>query len=133
MIPRYSDMARRLSSYLLAVGCDIVETNTFGANRIVLGEYGLEDQVYQLNIKAVQIARRAVEADKKSGHPHTRAVPQSPFWGSRVIEEIPLPAALAYLNETMLFQIQWHFRRRGHSAKEFKKYLNREARYFSVR
>ncbi len=43
----------------LAVGCDLVETNTFGANRLRLKGYGLERQVATINRKAVQLARRA--------------------------------------------------------------------------
>lgn len=39
-------------------GCDAVETDTFGANRIVLAEYGLEDRVIELNTKAAELARK---------------------------------------------------------------------------
>ncbi len=41
-------------------GCDIVQTNTFGANRFKLGEYGLGDKVEEINTRAVEIARRVV-------------------------------------------------------------------------
>tara|TARA_Y100001968_G_scaffold333683_1_gene398353 strand:+ start:39986 stop:43576 length:3591 start_codon:yes stop_codon:yes gene_type:complete len=40
----------------LDVGCDVIETNTFGASSIVLAEYGLEDKVYEINKKAASIA-----------------------------------------------------------------------------
>ncbi|MFQ5988730.1 MAG: homocysteine S-methyltransferase family protein [Candidatus Methylomirabilales bacterium] len=43
----------------LSVGCDLVETNTFGANRLRLKGYGLDRQVAASNRKAVQLARRA--------------------------------------------------------------------------
>ena len=33
----------------LEAGCDIVETNTFGGTPLVLAEYGLADQAYELN------------------------------------------------------------------------------------
>lgn len=46
--------------YLLA-GADIIETNTFGATSVVLDEYGLGHRAYELNKKAVQLARKAVE------------------------------------------------------------------------
>src|SRR5215467_12264644 len=42
----------------LEVGCDVVETNSFGATSIVLGEYVIEDMAYDLNVKAAQLARR---------------------------------------------------------------------------
>lgn len=46
--------------YLLA-GSDIVETNTFSANRISQKDYGLEHLVKEINIAAVQVARRACD------------------------------------------------------------------------
>jgi 5-methyltetrahydrofolate--homocysteine methyltransferase len=48
------------SAYLEA-GADIIETNTFSANRISQADYGLEGWVYQLNVAAAQIARKAVD------------------------------------------------------------------------
>src|SRR5436190_5871010 len=44
--------------YVLA-GADIVETNTFGANRIKLSSFGLADKLREINIAGVRIARRA--------------------------------------------------------------------------
>jgi 5-methyltetrahydrofolate--homocysteine methyltransferase len=43
----------------LAVGCDLVETNTFGANRLRLKGYALDGQVAAINRTAVQLAREA--------------------------------------------------------------------------
>jgi homocysteine S-methyltransferase len=40
-------------------GADIVETNTFGANRIKLGSFGLADSLAAINVEGVRIARRA--------------------------------------------------------------------------
>jgi methionine synthase / methylenetetrahydrofolate reductase(NADPH) len=44
--------------YVLA-GADILETNTFGANRIKLASFGLADKLREINIAGAQIARRA--------------------------------------------------------------------------
>lgn len=38
-------------------GADIVQTNTFGANRFKLQKYGLEDRIAEINRKAVGIAK----------------------------------------------------------------------------
>jgi len=44
--------------YVLA-GADILETNTFGANRIKLASFGLADKLREINVAGAQIARRA--------------------------------------------------------------------------
>src|SRR5687767_11880116 len=43
----------------LTAGCDIVETNSFGGTPLVLAEYGLADQAYELNAASARIARAA--------------------------------------------------------------------------
>jgi 5-methyltetrahydrofolate--homocysteine methyltransferase len=45
----------------IGAGADIIETNTFGANRFSLEEYGLANHVYDINLAAVEVARCAVE------------------------------------------------------------------------
>lgn len=52
------NLIEKLHSEFLEVGCDVIETNTFGANGIVLQEYGLQDHVYEINYKAALIAKR---------------------------------------------------------------------------
>ncbi|MFA6636384.1 MAG: homocysteine S-methyltransferase family protein [Candidatus Omnitrophota bacterium] len=48
----------------LEAGADAVETNTFGGNVLKLGEYGLAERSYEINLAAVKIARK--EADRFS-------------------------------------------------------------------
>ncbi len=43
----------------IAAGAEIVETNSFGANRVKLGVHGLEDRAAEINAAAVSIAREA--------------------------------------------------------------------------
>jgi 5-methyltetrahydrofolate--homocysteine methyltransferase len=52
----------------LETGCDVIETNSFGSTRIVLAEYGLEDCVYELNLKAAQIAKHAATEYSCTSH-----------------------------------------------------------------
>jgi 5-methyltetrahydrofolate--homocysteine methyltransferase len=49
-----------LHGAFLAAGSTVVETNTFGANDIVLAEYGLQDRVEEINAAAVERARAAI-------------------------------------------------------------------------
>ena len=45
---------------MLDAGAMVVETDTFGASRVVLGEYGLQDRVREINSRAVENARSAI-------------------------------------------------------------------------
>jgi homocysteine S-methyltransferase len=40
-------------------GAEVVETNTYGANRVKLGAFGIENELRDINLAAVEIARRA--------------------------------------------------------------------------
>ena len=45
----------------LEAGSDIIETNTFNAQRISLRDYGMEDLGYEMNLAATKIARAAAD------------------------------------------------------------------------
>jgi 5-methyltetrahydrofolate--homocysteine methyltransferase len=56
------DAVQAVHRQFLEVGCDVIETDTFGAASIVLAEYGLEDQAFAINKRAAELAREvAVE------------------------------------------------------------------------
>ena len=48
----------------LEAGADVIETNTFGANRLRLASFGYGDQVEEINARAVQIAKKVCPEDK---------------------------------------------------------------------
>ncbi|HLY46362.1 MAG TPA: vitamin B12 dependent-methionine synthase activation domain-containing protein, partial [Stellaceae bacterium] len=55
-------------------------------------------------------------------------LPQPPFWGARTIARVPVKAIVPYLNERMLYQFQWGFRKDGRSLAEYKEWARRELR-----
>src|SRR5712671_974470 len=57
MVLSRPDIIRDIHADFLRVGCDIVETNTFGGSRIVLTEFELPDRVHEINMKAAQLAK----------------------------------------------------------------------------
>ena len=55
------DAVQAVHQQFLEAGCDVIETDTFGAASIVLVEYGLEDRAFALNKKAAELAREMVD------------------------------------------------------------------------
>ncbi len=53
------DVVEEIHARYFAAGSDCVETDTFGANKVVLAEFGLADKTYEMNVAAVKVARRA--------------------------------------------------------------------------
>ena len=49
----------------IAAGADVIETNSFGANRFKLAEYGLQTEVVEINRAAVDVARLVIEGSFK--------------------------------------------------------------------
>ena len=60
---------REIHASFLTVGCDAVETDTFGASRLVLGEYDLADQTYEINRIAAKLAREVAADFTTPEHP----------------------------------------------------------------
>jgi 5-methyltetrahydrofolate--homocysteine methyltransferase len=56
------------------------------------------------------------------------SVPSAPFWGPRVVEHIPLRSVLGYLNEKMLFNIQWQFHKGGMDSAAYQRFVQDEIR-----
>ncbi len=56
------DIIRAIHMAYLDAGADMVETNTFSANRISQADYGLEDLAYEMNLAAARLAREACDA-----------------------------------------------------------------------
>lgn len=48
---------KKIHEEYIKAGCDVIETNTFGANRFKLQKFGLEDKIYDINFHGAKIAR----------------------------------------------------------------------------
>lgn len=60
------DVVEQIHREYIAGGAELIETNTFGANRVRLAEHGLESKVRDINVRGARIARGAREV---SGEP----------------------------------------------------------------
>jgi len=63
------DVIQEIHEAFLEVGCDAVETNTFGANKIVLAEADMVERVYENNVAAAELARRACDKFETKDRP----------------------------------------------------------------
>ena len=77
------NVVRGLSRFYLEAGADIVETNSFGSTPLVLGEYALADQAFEISRLAAALAREACASFDRPGRmrfvcgamgPTTRAI-----------------------------------------------------------
>src|SRR5260370_34999307 len=56
---RSPEIVLEVHKQYVRAGAEVIETNTYGANRVKLGAFGLEDELRDINIAAVEIARPA--------------------------------------------------------------------------
>ena len=76
----------------LAAGADIIETNTFNAQRISMADYGMEELSHEINVAAARIARAEADAWTKKT-PRSRA--SSPArWGRRTAPRRSRPTSI---------------------------------------
>jgi 5-methyltetrahydrofolate--homocysteine methyltransferase len=57
---------RNIHRQYLEAGADIITSNTFNSNRISMGDYGMEEQVYRMNLEAAKNAGQAIREFEKS-------------------------------------------------------------------
>lgn len=57
------DLVLGIHQRYAAAGAEVIETNSFGANRYMLQSHGLSEQVREINLAAARLARQAIGAD----------------------------------------------------------------------
>jgi homocysteine S-methyltransferase len=60
------EMVRSVHQQYLQAGADVIETNTFGANRFRLERFGLREKVKEFNLAGAALARQCVDGIRES-------------------------------------------------------------------
>jgi 5-methyltetrahydrofolate--homocysteine methyltransferase len=88
----YPRAVEQLHRSFLDVGVEVIETDTFGAFSVVLDEYGIGDQVREINVAAARIARRIAEEYASPGNPRWVAGSMGPGTKFPSLGQIPYAA-----------------------------------------
>ncbi|MFN8266326.1 MAG: homocysteine S-methyltransferase family protein [Chitinophagaceae bacterium] len=62
------DIIKGIHKQYLEAGADIIETNTFNAQRVSMADYHMEEFAYEINVAAAKIAKAAI-TEFKAAHP----------------------------------------------------------------
>ena len=93
------DIIRDIHADFFRVGCDIVETNTFGGSGIVLGEFDLRDKVHEINLKAAQLAKEVAQQFSTKDRPRFVAGSMGPTTKLPSLGHISFDAMVASYEE----------------------------------
>ena len=64
----HPEQVERIHKGYLEAGSELIETNTFGANRYKLSKHGLEGKVAEINCAAVELAKRVIAEGGKAAY-----------------------------------------------------------------
>lgn len=97
-------LVRDLHAAYVSAGAQILQTNTFGANRLRLAGSGLENSVSEINIAGARLAREAVQ---RAGHPVLIAGSVGPAVSAPAVRRVPAGARADSLREQIAALCDW--------------------------
>jgi len=97
-------LVRDLHAAYVSAGARILQTNTFGANRLRLAGSGLENSVSEINIAGARLAR---EAAQRAGHPVLVAGSVGPAVSAPAVRRVPAGARADSLREQIAALCDW--------------------------
>ncbi|MDQ4031779.1 MAG: bifunctional homocysteine S-methyltransferase/methylenetetrahydrofolate reductase [Actinomycetota bacterium] len=97
-------LVRDLHAAYVSAGARILQTNTFGANRLRLAGAGLEDSVSEINIAGARLAR---EAAQQAGRPVLVAGSVGPAVSAPAVRRVPAGAREQTLREQIVALCDW--------------------------
>ncbi|MBY0407221.1 MAG: B12-binding domain-containing protein, partial [Rickettsiales bacterium] len=86
----------------------------------VAGQELIGKELRPMEVEAIKLKRQELAAQV--------AVPTPPFWGARLITDLPTKALIPFLNEQMLFTFHWGFKKAGKSIDEYWKWVETDVK-----
>jgi 5-methyltetrahydrofolate--homocysteine methyltransferase len=68
------DVILNIHKEYLEAGADLISTNTFNANRISMADYGMESQVYEMNLQSAKLAAKAITLFENTEKPENHFI-----------------------------------------------------------
>ncbi|MET0649786.1 MAG: methionine synthase [Pyrinomonadaceae bacterium] len=78
--------------------------------------------------RGVLKSREAASHTERSDVNPNAPIPSAPFYGSRLVEHVPLERVFRFVNETALFKGQWQFKQGRKSAEEYRAFVAEKVR-----
>jgi 5-methyltetrahydrofolate--homocysteine methyltransferase len=89
----------------------------------------------KLGVRAARARPRGVLKSREAASHTARSdvnpdapIPRAPFYGSRVVEHVPLESVFRFVNETALFKGQWQFKQGRRPAEEYRAFVEEKVR-----
>ncbi|MEA3327788.1 MAG: homocysteine S-methyltransferase family protein, partial [Chloroflexota bacterium] len=105
LVITYPDAVENVHRSFLEVGADVIETNTFRANRLTLAEFGLGERTHEINYKAARLARKVADAYSTADQPRFVAGSMGPS-GKLISAEDPEMSDISFDNLADVFREQ---------------------------
>ena len=86
----------------------------------VAGAELIGKELRPLELEAIKLKRQELAAQVE--------VPPPPFWGAKIIDNVPEKALIPYLNEQMLFTFHWGFKKAGKTLDEYWKWVETDVK-----
>jgi 5-methyltetrahydrofolate--homocysteine methyltransferase len=84
------------------------------------GQKLINTELRPVEVEAIKLKRAELASQVE--------IPTPPFWGSRIVDSIPVKALIPYLNEQMLFTFHWGFKKAGKSLDEYWKWVETDVK-----
>jgi 5-methyltetrahydrofolate--homocysteine methyltransferase len=86
----------------------------------VMGAEAAAKELRPVEVEAIKLKRAELAKQVE--------VPTPPFWGPKIIDNVPVKALIPYLNEQMLFTFHWGFKKAGKTLDEYWKWVDVEVK-----